>query len=123
MKLQKSVYWITTGLFALWMLLNAKAYLFSDEAKQLCAHFGFPGYFRIELGIAKIIGVIILLTPTSKSRLVEWAYVGFGITIISGFIAHVASGDTVIASLSALLALAILVTSYFSYHRLLTKKP
>jgi hypothetical protein len=122
MKLQKSVYWIATGLFALWMLLNAKAYLFSDEARQLCAHFGFPDYFRIELGIAKFIGVIILVTSASKSRLVEWTYAGFGITIISGFIAHVASGDTIITSASALLALAILVTSYVSYHSLLTKK-
>lgn len=44
---------MTTGIFSLWMLLNAQAYLFSDEAKRICAHLGFPAYFRIEPGIAQ----------------------------------------------------------------------
>lgn len=32
------------------------SYLNSDAAKRLCAHFGFPDYFRVELACAKIIG-------------------------------------------------------------------
>ena len=117
----KIVYWITTGLFSLWMGLNAYAYLFSDEAKRICAHFGFPDYFRIELAIAKIIGIIILLLPIMKFRVKEWAYAGFTITVISGFIAHLSSGDTLLSSSSALLALVILLTSYFTYHKYIKK--
>jgi len=117
MKQQKSIYWITTGLFSLWMLKNAGLYLTSEEAKKLCIHFGFPDYFRIELAVAKIVGVIVLLIPVTKMWLKEWAYAGFVITIISGFIAHLGSGDSIAASLSALIALVILMASYTSYHK------
>lgn len=112
MKIQKIIYWTATGLFCLWMLTNAYFYLTSEEAKKICVHFGFPNYFRIELGLAKIIGVIVLLTVSQKSIIREWAYAGFTITVISGFIAHLCSGDGMLASSSALLALTILLTSY-----------
>lgn len=117
MKSQKIIYSITTGLFSLWMLKNAYAYLTTEEAKLLCLHFGLPDYLRIELAIFKIIGVLVLLIPII-GRLKEWAYAGFAITMISGFIAHLASGDPLLSSLSALLALALLLTSYFSFHKL-----
>jgi putative oxidoreductase len=118
MKSQKIIYSITTGLFSLWMMKNAYAYLTTEEAKQLCIHFGLPDYLRIELAIFKIIGVLVLLLPIIRGRLKEWAYAGFTITMISGFIAHLASGDSLVSSLSALLALVILLTSYFSFHKI-----
>ncbi|MDR6197967.1 DoxX family protein [Siphonobacter sp. SORGH_AS_0500] len=118
MKSQKIIYWISTGLFAVWMLANAKAYLTSEEAKRLCVHFGFPDYFRVELAIAKILGTAALLLPVVRNNPKEWAYAGFFITVVSGFIAHLASGDSLISSSFALLALALLLTSYFTYHRL-----
>jgi putative oxidoreductase len=121
MKLQQTVYWITTGIFSLWMILNAYAYLFSEQASVLCAHFGFPDYFRIELGIAKFLGVILLLLPIVNARIKEWAYVGFGITMISGFIAHLSSGDSFLSALSALLALHLLLASYYSRIRSVNK--
>lgn len=108
MKYRNTIYWISTGLFALWMLANARAYLTSDEAKILCRHFGFPDYFRIELAVAKILGTVILLLPFFKGRIKEWAYAGFTITVISGFIAHLASGGSRASSASALLAMFIL---------------
>ena len=118
MKRNKIVYWLTTSLFSLWMIGNAWAYLTSDEAKRLCVHFGFPDYFRVELAVAKLIGVVILVLPGLIGRLKEWAYAGFVITVISGFIAHLASGDSLLASSSALVALVLVLTSYGSYHRL-----
>jgi hypothetical protein len=117
MKLRKTLYWATTGLFSLWMTLNAYAYLFSNQAKVLCAHFGFPYYFRIELGIAKFLGVIFLLLPVVNARIKEWVYAGFGITMISGFIAHLSSGDSFLSASSALLALHLLLASYYTYHK------
>ena len=118
MKTQKIIYWTTSVVFSLWMLVNAYFYLTSEEAKRICAHFGFPDYFRIELAIAKIIGVMALLIPVIKDRLKEWTYAGFVFVVISGFIAHVCSGDSIGSASSALIALAILLTSYFSYHKL-----
>lgn len=118
MNRQKIIYWLTTSLFSFWMLGNAYAYLTSEEAKRLCVHFGFPDYFRVELAIAKLIGVIVLLLPIIKGRLKEWAYAGFVITVISGFIAHLAAGDSLPGSFSALFALVLVLISYASYHRL-----
>lgn len=118
MKSQKIIYAIATGLFSLWMIKNAYVYLTTEEAKQLCIHFGLPDYLRIELAIFKIIGILVLLLPVQQGYLKEWAYAGFTITMISGFIAHLASGDSLFSSLSALVALALLLTSYFSFHKI-----
>lgn len=122
MKRRPILYWVTTTLFSLWMLGNAYAYLTSQEARRLCAHFGFPDYFRVELAIAKLLGVIVLALPLFKGRIKEWAYAGFVITVLSGFIAHLASGDSVRDSASALIALALVLISYASYHRLQTAR-
>lgn len=122
MKSQKIIYWSASILFSVWMLANAYAYLTSDKAKQLCDHFGFPDYFRIELAVAKIMGVIVVLIPTIKSRWKEWAYAGFVITMISGFVAHLASGDSLLSASSAILALALVLTSYITYSNLKNNK-
>lgn len=106
------IYWSATLLFCVWMLANAWAYLTSEQAKRLCTHFGFPGYFRIELAVAKMTGVAVLLLPAIHVRVKEWAYAGFAITVVSGFIAHLCSGDSFAASLSALIALLLLLVSY-----------
>ena len=122
MKSTKIVYGITTGVFSLWMLTNAYAYIFTDEAKRLCIHFGFPDYFRIELGIAKFIGVLILLLPILRSWLKQWAYAGFTITMISGIIAHLSSGDPIASAGSPVIALHLLLASYYCYQKLHTVK-
>lgn len=118
MKAIKIAYLITTGFFCLWMLGNAYGYLFTEEAKRLCIHFGFPSYFRVELGLAKFIGVIVLLVPLKNTIAKEWVYAGFVITLISGFIAHLVSGDPVSSAFGPLLALGLLITSYFTFHRI-----
>jgi DoxX-like family len=55
-------------------------------------HLGFPDYFRIELALAKLLGIVMLLAP-APARLKEWAYAGFAITLGSALIAHFAVGD------------------------------
>lgn len=122
MKFQKIIYWSASVLFSVWMLANAYAYLTSEQVRVLCNHLGFPGYFRIELAIAKIIGVVVLLLPMIKARWKEWAYAGFTITMISGFIAHLASGDALLSASSAIAAMVILLTSYITYSNLKNSK-
>ena len=51
-----------------------------------------PAYFRIELSLAKLMGMDLLLAPVS-ARLKEWAYAGFAITLASALIAHLSVGD------------------------------
>jgi hypothetical protein len=73
-------------------------------------HLGYPAYFSTLLGVGKIAGVCVLLAP-GMVRLKEWAYVGFGITILSACYSHLSSGDGLMA-LEPLLTFAALVVSY-----------
>ncbi len=116
MKALKITYWVSTAIFSLMMLFSAYSYFTKPEIKLAFQHLGFPDYFRIELAVAKLTGALVLLAPLN-SRIKEWAYAGFGIVLVSAFIAHVASGDPVFNKVMPLIFLALLVTSYTSYHK------
>ena len=87
------VYWIVTALFSLQMSFTAYAELRLPQVAQMFTHLGFPAYyFRVELSLAKLLGVMLLLAPV-PARLKEWAYAGFAINLGSALIAHLAVGD------------------------------
>jgi len=86
------VYWIVTALFCLQMSFTAYAQLRLPQVAAAFTHFGFPAYFRVELSLAKLLGVALLLAP-APARLKEWAYAGFAIDLGSALIAHFAVGD------------------------------
>jgi uncharacterized membrane protein YphA (DoxX/SURF4 family) len=117
MKAIKIIFWITTSIVAAMMLFDAYSYFTNPQMQQGFQHLGFPGYFREELGIAKIIGSIFLLIPLSR-QLKEWTYAGFVIVFISAFIAHRSSGDPMAKAVMPLIFLVILFISYWSFHRL-----
>jgi hypothetical protein len=86
------VYWMATTLFCLQMSFTTYAQLRLPQVAQEFTHLGFPDYFRVELSLAKIVGVVLLLAPVPP-RLKEWAYAGFAINLASAIIAHLAVGD------------------------------
>ena len=85
-------FWIVTALFCLQIGFTAYAQLTLPQVAEAFAHLGFPDYFRVELALAKLLGVLLLLAPV-PARLKEWAYAGFAITLVSALIAHFAVGD------------------------------
>ena len=113
MKTTKIIYWISTALICLAMVYSSYSDLYSDQVKQAFVHLGFPGYFRVELGVMKFIGIVLLLAPV-PSFIKEWAYAGFAITFVSAFIAHTALGDSVGNRMAPLIILLFLLTSFFS---------
>ncbi|MGC2404016.1 MAG: DoxX family protein, partial [Acidobacteriaceae bacterium] len=86
------LYWIFTALFCLQIGFTAYAQLRLPQVAQAFNRLGFPAYFRVELSWAKVLGVLLLLTPV-PALLKEWAYAGFCITLASALIAHLAVGD------------------------------
>ena len=90
-KAKTIVYWIVTALFCLQMGFTAYAQLRLPQVAQSFTHLGFPGYFRVELSWAKLIGVVLMVAPVS-ARLKEWAYAGFAINLASALIAHLSVG-------------------------------
>ena len=85
-------FWLVTALFCLQMGFTAYAQLLLPQVAGAFTHLGFPDYFRVELSVAKLLGVVLLLAPVPV-RLKEWTYAGFAITLASALIAHVAVGD------------------------------
>ena len=86
------VYWMVTALFCLQMSFTAWAQLRLPQVAEAFTHLGFPAYFRVELSLAKLLGVVLLLAPV-PARLKEWAYAGFAINLASALIAHLSVGD------------------------------
>ena len=113
MKKRKVTYWISTG-FVL-CVMTISGVLSITHARPMMtalAHLGYPSYFSNLLGIGKVAGVGVMLAP-GVARLKEWAYVGFGITILSACYSHYSSGDG-LQALEPLATFAALVVSYRS---------
>jgi hypothetical protein len=120
-KTTKIVYWISTGLLALFILPGI-FFLNSQMAIDGTKHLGLPYWFHMELGIAKFIGGLILILPIFPGRIKEWAYVGFGIDVLSATIAHLSVDGFLIASFEPLVFFAILLVSYSCYHKMQAEK-
>src|SRR6266700_6633837 len=67
----------------------------SKQMVEAFRHLGYPDYFRRMLGVAKLSGVLALVAPRVPGVVREWAYAGFGITMVAAVISHLASGDSV----------------------------
>lgn len=85
-------FWIVTALFCVQMSFTAYAQLLLPQVAAAFTHLGFPAYFRVELSLAKLLGVVLLLAPV-PARLKEWAYAGFAIDLASAVVAHLSVGD------------------------------
>ncbi|HKZ38403.1 MAG TPA: DoxX family protein [Chryseolinea sp.] len=115
MKTRKMIYWITTGILCSVMLFSVISFTFFDHIQYpegAFVHLGLPNYFKIELTIAKVLGMMALLIPGVPPKVKEFAYFGFAITLFSASIAHFASGDGFFYIVDPLIFLGILVVSY-----------
>jgi len=109
------VYWLTTSAVCGVMAFSAVNFNLSEPLgpmKGAFHHLGYPDYFRIELTVAKVLGLVALLVPAVPQKLKEFAYFGFGITLVSASIAHFSVGDPILFVIDPLLFLCALVVSY-----------
>lgn len=110
------IYWGATGLLALAQLVSGTLYLLVEDMAEAFRHLGFPDYFRVQLGLAKIVGSIALLAPLPRF-LKEWTYFGFITSFVSAFIAHTAVGDPIGDILPPVIVLGVLAVSYVTYQQ------
>ncbi len=116
MQKEKRVYWTVTiiamALIVLPSYFAPKAYLI-----ETIHRLGFPSYFNLELDILKIVGAIIILIPAIPVMFKEWAYVAFGILLLSASLAHwLADGPA--KGIAPLIPFAVLGVSYFYFRKL-----
>ncbi len=112
------IYWATTGLIAALMLWSAYNFAFVAEQRSAFQHLGLPGWFRLELTVAKLLGALALIVPGVPRPIKDFAYFGFGLTFVSADIAHLSSGDSAWLIVPHATFLGILVVSYLRYHKL-----
>ena len=110
MKKDKIIYWISTGLLSLMMILAARTYIFNHEAIDtiLFTKLGYPAYLIYPLAIAKLLGITAILSKKSEF-LKSLAYAGFFFDFILAASAHIHVGD---GFGGAALALILLIVSF-----------
>ncbi len=112
----KIIYWISTGLIALFELSGA-FFINSQVAIDGMHHLQLPDWFRWEVSIGHLIGGILIIVPINK-RIKEWVYVAFGIDFISAFIAYLSIEGLSANTFSPLFTMALLIISYVYFHKL-----
>lgn len=117
MKKTKTWYWIFTGLFGAFMLFSAiPDAILTPEAVTFMQHLGYPNYFTVFIGVAKVLGVIALLIP-GYSRIKEWAYAGLFFDLIGAVYSLVSSDGFMPGILFMVLPLGLGILSYVFYHK------
>jgi hypothetical protein len=111
-------YWISTAIFCLEMSFTAY-YELLPQGAQAFIRLGFSaGAFRMELSLAKLVGVAALLIPLVPARLKEWAYAGFAINLVSAIIAHLSISDRPAALAPSSITSVLWGLSYFFWRRM-----
>ncbi|MGF7231616.1 DoxX family protein [Arachidicoccus sp.] len=117
MKKHKIIYWVTTSIIFLFDAVLPALTFNTPLAKEGIHHLGYPDHFRIELTVFKVIGGIILILPMIKPRYKEWAYAGFGISMIAACVANWSVDGLNGNAIFPLVIFGILIISYVYYHK------
>lgn len=92
-KRNKIIYWVATGLFAAFMLMNAVVYIVQNQmVSDMFRSLGYPVYIVYPLALAKVLGIIAIVTRRS-ALLKEWAYAGFFFDFVLAAMGHLYAGD------------------------------
>jgi len=116
-KTLKVWYWVITILFAAFMAFSGVMGLIgSEQGNAVLIDLGYPLYLNIIIGIAKVLGAIVLVQPKFPT-LKEWAYAGFAIDIIGASASFGLNGSGIGPTLSPLIFLAVMFLSYFLWKK------
>jgi hypothetical protein len=123
---ERLIYRTATGLVLAVMVFSIVNFIFNDHfpfpngPEGAFVHLGFPRYFKVELTVAKILGVLALVIPAVPFKVKEFAYFGFAITLVSASIAHFGRGDaslSVLFVVDPLVFLGLLTVSYVYFEK------
>lgn len=108
MDFTKMIYWVSTLIMCAIFAFSAGMYFTKyDMVVGFFEQLNYPAYIVYPLAIAKVLGIVAILSKQSK-MLKEWAYAGFFFDAVLATAAHHYNGDGV--GLSAVAIFAILVS-------------
>jgi len=116
-------YWVLTALLALAMAADG----FGGVTKQqtgviVLQHLGYPIYFMVIMGTAKLLGVIAILQNKYKA-IKEWAYAGFSFTFFGAIASRAFVGDAAGELIPPIIILAFLFVTYYFWKKFNQLKP
>jgi hypothetical protein len=116
MKKTNIFYWVFTGLFSLLMLGSAIPDIMSHPIaiKGMHEELGYPLFFVPFIGVAKLLGVVAILTP-GFPRIKEWAYAGLFFDLIGATYSILAIGKP--DWMFMVLPLSLATASYVFYQK------
>ena len=118
MKTKRILYWTTTALLCLSMLISGFFPLIDNEHPiEEYTKLGYPIYLINFISIAKLLAVGTILHNRFK-RLTDWAYAGLFYDFILAFMAHYMVNDG--EQWGVLVPIILLLTSYFYKDQVLT---
>jgi len=115
-KKSKRTYWIITS-FTMALIILPSYFAPREYLIQAVKKLQFPDYFTLELDILKIVGAIVILVPRIPTMFKEWAYVGFGILLLSASLAH-GFVDGFVKGVAPLVPFVFLAVSYYYFRKL-----
>jgi hypothetical protein len=108
-------YWVSTGLLVAQLTLSACLLIARPPiVTTVVQHLGYPGYFPIFLGLAKLLAAIAILQPWFAT-LKEWAYAGATFDLLAASLSHFAVHDAAKDVAGPWLIMILVAASYFAY--------
>jgi hypothetical protein len=118
LKTTKTIYRIGVVLTSLWFSSSGIGELTHNSVIwDITLKLGYPPHFIYILGVAKVSGVLVLLTPNRLLRLKEWVFAGIFFDILFAFLSKIAVLGFP-ATVDAIIAFIMVSVTYLMYRRL-----
>lgn len=106
-------FWAVTGLATLFIGLGSIYDIINNDMVQTAMRsLGYPMYLAPFVGIMKLLGLAAILYQ-KWPKLTEWAYAGLSFELFGGAYSHIAAGQKMTDALPAIIALALVLISYY----------
>ena len=117
-KSTKAIYWTGVILTSLWFGTSGICELTKNPLVwDITVQLGYPAHFIYILGVAKVSGVLVLLTPNRLLRLKEWVFAGVFFDIIFAFFSKLAVLGFA-ATVDAIIAFVMVSVTYVMFRKL-----
>lgn len=118
MKTSRVIYWTGAALTSLWFGASGFFELTKNPLVwEITRQLGYPPHFIYILGVAKLSGVIVLLTPNRLLRLKEWVFAGVFFDIVFAFFSKLAVLGLP-ATIDAVVAFVMVSVTYVMFRKL-----
>jgi hypothetical protein len=117
-KTTSTIYWTGAALTSLWFGASGFFELTKNPVVwDITVQLGYPAHFIYLLGVFKLSGVAVLLTPNKLHRLKEWVFAGIFFDIIFAFVSKLAVIGFA-ATADAIIAFVMVSVTYAMFRRL-----